>query len=141
MLYFWLVMIIVLAIIEAATINLVTIWFIASALVSLVLSIFTDNVFIQFLVFVLLGIILLLLTRKTLLRLLNVHDEKTNADMVIGKDAIVTEEIKKNKPGEVSVLGKKWTAISEEEIKKDEVVEVLEIEGVKLKVRKKKEMK
>ena len=141
MLYFWLVMIIVLAIIEAATVNLVTIWFIASALVSLVLSIFTDNVFIQFLVFVLLGIILLLLTRKTLLKLLNVHDEKTNADMVIGKDAIVTEDITKNKPGEVSVLGKKWTAISEEEIKKDEVVEVLEIEGVKLKVRKKKEMK
>ena len=139
MLYFWLVMIIILTIIEAVTVNLVTIWFIASSLVSLVLSIFIDNAFIQFLVFVVLGVILLFLTRKTLLELLHVQDEKTNADMVIGKDAVVTEEIRRNKPGEVRVLGKKWTAISTDNISKDEVVEVLEIEGVKLKVRKKEE--
>ena len=141
MLYFWLVMVIALTIIEAATVNLVTIWFIASALVALVISIFVDNIFIQFLVFVVLGVILLFLTRKTLLKLLKVNDEKTNADMVIGKEAVVTESISKNKPGEVSVLGKRWTATSDIPIQKDELVEVLEIEGVKLKVRKKKEEK
>ena len=49
-------------------------------------------------------------------------------------EAIVTEEISKNKPGEVKVDGKRWTAISNKKIKVDSTVKVLEIEGVKLKV-------
>ena len=48
--------------------------------------------------------------------------------------AIVTEEIKKNKPGEVKVDGKRWTAISNKKISVDSTVRVLEIDGVKLKV-------
>lgn len=137
MLYFWIVLIIVLAIIEAATVNLVTIWFIASGLVAAVVSIFTDNLIIQFSIFVILGLVLLLLTRKTLMNLLKIKDEKTNADMVIGQDAIVTEEITKNNPGEVKVLGKKWTAVSKDTIEVGSTVEVLEIDGVKLIVKKK----
>lgn len=48
--------------------------------------------------------------------------------------AVVTEEIKKNEPGEVKVDGKRWTAISNKKIKVGEEVKILEIEGVKLKV-------
>jgi len=132
--YFWLGVIIALTILEVATVNLVSIWFIASAVVSLILSFFVDSFIIQFGVFAILGVVLLLLTRKHLMRALNIKRESTNADRVIGKEALVTEDISKQSPGEVSVLGKKWTAVSNKSIKKGSTVKVLAIEGVKLRV-------
>ena len=132
--WIWLGVIIALTLIEVATVNLATIWFIASAVVSMILSFFIDNFFIQFLVFVILGIILLLTTRDYLLKLIGEKSEKTNLDRVVGMIGIVTEEIKKNKPGEVKVDGKRWTAIADKKIKVDSTVKVLLIDGVKLKV-------
>ena len=134
MIWIWLFIVIFLILIELATVNLVTVWYIASAIVSMILSIFIDNYFIQFLVFVVLGTILLVTTREYLVKLIGDKKEKTNLDRVIGMIAIVTEEIKKNKPGEVKVDGKRWTAISDKKIKVDSTVKVLEIDGVKLKV-------
>ena len=134
MVWIWLSVIIALTLIEVITVNLVTIWYIASACVALVLSLFIDSFFIQFLVFVILGTILLFTTKDYLLKLINVKNEKTNLDRVIGMSAIVTEEINKNKPGEVKVDGKKWTAIANKKIKVDSTVKVLSIDGVKLKV-------
>ena len=117
-----------------STVNLVTVWYVASAIVSLILSFFIDEFFVQFLVFVILGTILLITTRDYLLKLFNKHKEKTNLDRVIGMEGLVTQEISKNKPGEVKVDGKRWTAISNKKIKIDSTVKVLEIDGVKLKV-------
>lgn len=134
MVWIWLAMIITLALIEAATVNLVTVWYIASAFVAMILSLFIDNYFIEFLVFVVLGTILLFTTREYLVKLIDSKKQKTNLDRVIGMEAIVTEEIKKNHPGEVKVDGKRWTAISDKKIKIDSTVKVLEIDGVKLKV-------
>ena len=134
MVWIWLGIVIVLTLLELATVNLVTVWFIASAMVSLILAIFIDSFLIQFSVFVVLGLILLVTTRDYLLKKLGPKKEKTNLDRVIGMEAIVTEEISKNKPGEVKVDGKRWTAISNKKIKVDSTVKVLEIEGVKLKV-------
>ena len=134
MTWIWLGIIIVLTLLELSTTNLVTVWFVASAIISLILSMFIDNFFIQFLVFVVLGMILLVTTRKYLLNLINNKKERTNLDRVIGMEAIVTEEISKNKPGEVKVDGKRWTAIANKKIKVDSTVKVLEIDGVKLKV-------
>ena len=128
----WLVTTIVLAIIEAATINLVTIWFIASALVSLLLAYLGVNTPIQIAVFVLLGVILLVLTKKPLEKLLKKTKQKTNADRVLDMTGIVTEDIEENKPGEVKVDGKKWTAISKQSIKEGSTVKILKIDGVKL---------
>lgn len=134
MAWIWLGIVIALVLIEVCTVELVTIWFVVSGLVSLTLSFFIDNFFIEFLVFVLLGMVLLITTRKYLLKLIMNKKEKTNLDRVVGMTAIVTEEIKKNSPGEVKVDGKKWTAISDKKIKVDSTVKVLEIDGVKLKV-------
>ena len=132
--WIWLGIIIVLALLELSTANLVTVWFVGSAIVSLILSIFIDSFFIQFLVFVILGLILLVTTRDWLVKLLGERKEKTNLDRVIGMEGIVTEEITKNKLGEVKVDGKKWAATANKKIKVDSFVKILEIEGVKLKV-------
>lgn len=134
MTWIWLGIVIALVFIEVSTTELVTIWFVVSGLVSLTLSFFIDDFFIEFLVFVLLGMVLLITTRKYLLKLIMSKKEKTNLDRVVGMTAIVTEEIKKSSPGEVKVDGKRWTAISDKKIKVDSTVKVLEIEGVKLKV-------
>lgn len=134
MVWIWLVIIIFLIFLEAITVDLVTIWYIVSALVALLLSLFIDSFFIQFLIFVLLGTLLLVTTRKQLVKLIGKKDEKTNLDRVVGMNGIVTEEIDKNKIGAVKVDGKEWTAVSNKKISKDSVVKVLSIEGVKLKV-------
>lgn len=134
--YIWLLIIIFLVIIETMTINLTTIWFVISALCSLVLSFFIDNFFIQFLLFVLLGVILLITTRPILKKFIKLNDEATNIDRVIGMNGIVTEDITKNSYGEVKVDGKRWTAYSDKNIEKDSLVKVLKINGVKIKVEK-----
>ena len=134
MLWTWLGVVIALTVIEAMTVNLVTVWYIASAIVAMVLSIFVDSLLIQFGVFVLLGTILLLTTRNYLVKLLGKKDEKTNLDRVVGMTAIVTKEISKNNPGEVKVDGKYWTAVSDKKISIDSTVKVLKIDGVKLSV-------
>ena len=91
MVWIWLFIIIILIFLEAITVNLVTIWYIAIALVSMILSLFVDNFFIQFLVFVVLGTILLVTTRKQLVRLMGKKDEKTNLDRVVGMTGIVVD--------------------------------------------------
>ena len=130
--FFWLAIILILSFIEVITINLVTIWFIASALVSLLLSFFNIPFIVQFGVFVILGIILLLTTRKLLVEKVNSFKQKTNLDRVVDMEGIVTEKISKHEPGEVKVDGKRWTAISDKTIEKGKTVKIMKIDGVKL---------
>ena len=127
----WLIVIIALSFLEAATVNLVSIWFIASALVSLILSFFELSFLIQFAVFVLLGVFLMITTKPILPK-----DIKTNFDRIIGMTGLVTEEITKNAIGEIKVDGKRWSAISTDKISAGENVIVESIDGVKCKVKK-----
>ena len=134
MFYIWLMIVILLSAVEVMTINLTTIWFVVSGIVSLGLSFVTDNFFIQLAVFVLLGIVLLITTRPLLSKFVRKNDVKTNVDRIIGMRGIVTEDISPNHSGEVKVDGKRWTAVSNQEFKVDSIVKILEIDGVKLKV-------
>lgn len=133
---FWLILVIVLTIIEVATVNLLTIWFVISGIVALILSFFIEDVAIVSTLFAVLGIILLITTRPILKKYLPTQRERTNIDRVIGMKGIVTEEIKKNVIGEVKVDGKKWSAINNKKIEVGEEVIVDAIDGVKLIVRK-----
>ena len=132
----WLVIAILLTILEVITINLVSVWFIVSGIVSLFLSFIIDSFYIEFMVFVCLGLVLMLLTRPYLVKKLSKKKVSTNLDRVIGMEGIVTEEITKFKIGEVKVDGKKWSAIADEKIKVGEEVIIDSIDGVKLIVRK-----
>lgn len=132
----WLIVIVLLTILEVGTTNLVSVWFIASALLSLILSFFIDSFMIEFAVFVIIGVLLMITTKPYLVKKLQKNTEPTNLDRVIGMTGIVTEDISKNKIGEVYVDGKKWSAIADEKITKDTTVKILDIEGVKLKVKK-----
>ena len=134
---FWLVLVVVLSIIELCTINLVTVWFVISGMVSLILSFFIEDIAVLSTIFVLLGIILLILSRPIINKLKNnSNDTKTNLDRIIGSHGIVTQEIKNEEIGEVKVDGKRWSAISKEHIPVDTKVFIEAIDGVKLIVRK-----
>ena len=138
MFYIWLFIIIVLGILEAMTANLVSIWFIISGLFALITSFIFDNFLIQFAIFVVLGVLLLITTRDILEKKL-VSKEKTNLDRIIGMKGVVTEEIDKLKVGEVTVDGKVWSAVSSTKVEVGRVVKILKIEGVKLIVEREEE--
>lgn len=136
MAYFWLCVVILLSIVEAVTVDVVTIWYVVSGIATIILSFFTDNFFIQMALFTILGTILLITTRPILKKALKSKDVKTNFDRIIGMEGIVTEKITQNTVGEVKVDGKKWSAISDEPLNEGSSVTILEIDGVKLKVKK-----
>ncbi len=136
---FWLILVIVLTIIELATVNLLTVWFVISGIVALFLSFFIDNVAVVSTIFAVLGIFLLFTTRPLLKKYLPTQKERTNLDRIVGKVGVVTEEIKKNQIGEVKVDGKKWSAISNKKLTVGTEVIIDAIDGVKLIVRKEDE--
>ena len=136
---FWLVLFIVLALVELATVNLVSIWFAIGAIITAFVSLEIDNLMIHLAVFTISSILLLLITKPLVKKLKKKETIPTNLDRVIGKTGIVTEDILKDEIGEVKVLGKRWSAYSDKEIKKDNKVKVLSINGVKLKVEEIKE--
>lgn len=70
MTWIWFGLVIALLLIELATTRLVTIWYVASAIVSMILSMFINNYFVEFLVFIILGTILLFTTKPYLIKFL-----------------------------------------------------------------------
>lgn len=138
MFYTWLSIVVALAILEIATVNLVSIWFVVSGVLAMITSLFTDNIIIQASIFIIFGIIFMLLTKKIIKKIIP-NKEKTNLDRIIGMTGIVISKITKNKSGEVKVDGKIWTAISNTTINENEPVKILEINSTKLKVEKVKE--
>lgn len=136
---FWLVLVIVLSFVEIATVSLVSIWFVASGIVAMILSFFIEDTAIITTIFILLGIFLLVISRPIVNKLRSKDNEKTNLDRIIGEAAIVTEDIKKNVVGEVKVDGKRWSAVSKEKCLKGDTVKVLKVDGVKLIVEKESE--
>jgi len=137
MIYIWFAVIIIAAVIEASTMDLSSIWFSAGGLVSLIIAIFLpDLIWLQIVVFIVVSSLLLLEIRPLFKNTLMKNDIKTNADKLIGKIAICTKSFKVGERGEVKIDGKIWTAISNEDIRLDDKVEVLAIDGVKLVVRK-----
>lgn len=134
-LWIWLGIIVILSIIEALTVELVSIWFIFSGIVSLVLQLLGVDFNICLKIFIILGIILMLTTRKYLVKLLKVDNTKTNIDRIIGMKCLVTEDITSSL-GAVKVDGKIWTAILNDTLKTGDYAKVIEICSTKLKVEK-----
>ena len=127
MFFIWLLVVILLTLVEVMTVNLTTVWFVISGIVTIFISMITDNFIIQLGIFTVLGIILLITTKPFL---------QTNLDRVVGMTGVVTLPISKNDSGEVKVDGKLWTAISKDKLKKGDFIKVINIDGVKLNVRK-----
>lgn len=136
MVYIWVAFLIFSIVTEAATMSLVAVWFMPGALLSMILAFFGVAVWIQVLLFFVISVVLLLLTRKISSRLQKRKPLATNADRVIGSEGIVTEEIDDIQgTGQVKVFGQIWSAKNQmpnETLKAGSIVKILQIEGVKL---------
>ncbi|MGM9663552.1 MAG: NfeD family protein, partial [Eubacteriales bacterium] len=117
------------------TMALVSIWFIPSAGVALILSICHVHIGIQIAVFAVLSFLLLIFSRKIFKKALRIKPVATNADSLIGERAVVTEDIcNVESKGAAKVRGLEWSARSADgsDIEAGTVVLVTGIEGVKL---------
>lgn len=139
---FWLVVVVVMAMIEIITLGLTSIWFAGGALVAFLAYLLGANLITQMILFVLVSFLLLGFTRPLAMKYINKNRTKTNAESLVGKNAVVLEDIDNLKArGMVSVSGQEWTARSADDtlIAKDTVVEIIEIRGVKLIVKPKEQ--
>ena len=68
---YWLIALVVLLVIEAATLGLATIWFAGGALIALIAAMCGDGFVIQMVCFLVVSLILLIFTRPVAVRFLN----------------------------------------------------------------------
>ena len=138
----WLGVMLVLIVIELATLGLTTIWFAGGAAVAFVAALLGANVIVQAVLFFIVSVLLLVFTRPFAARYINRGHVSTNVEAIPGKTAVVIEEISNlNGTGRVRLDGNEWMARTEEEdqvIEKEELVHVLRVSGAQLIVAEKK---
>ena len=130
--WIWLAIAVIALFVEAMTTEVVSIWFFFGSVVSMILAIFEVDEIIQCWVFIGVSVLFLVCVRPFLKKWLKRNEIKTNIEAIVGKTAIVISDILLDCRGEVKLDGIIWTAISSEELKTDQSVVVLAIEGNKL---------
>ncbi len=136
---FWLIVAIMLGVAEAATSQFIAIWFALGAVVTMIPAALGWPILVQLIVFLVISTLALIFTRDFVKKVLNVKPVATNADSMIGRIGMVTEEISNvDEQGRVMLAGLSWAARAEDgtPIEEGERVLVKAIEGVKVIVEK-----
>jgi len=136
----WLIIIVACIIIEASTMGLTTIWFAIGALIAWFVYLMGFDLHVQIIIFLLVSIICLVLTRPIAVKKLKVGKIKTNLDSLIGETAKVESTINNiENVGYVKARGQIWSArsVDGEIIEEGELIVVESIIGVKLIVKRK----
>lgn len=132
----WLAILILLVVIEIFTMGLTTIWFAGGALVAMVVAALGGPIWLQLLLAGIISAVLLFFTRPVAVKYFNRDRERTNAESLVGRQAIVLSEINNLQGiGQVTVNGMEWTArttVDGQTISPGEVVIIRGINGVKL---------
>ncbi len=136
MMIVWLVVLILAIGIEIATLGLTSIWFAPGALAAIIAAALQAPIFVQVILFFAVSLLLLYFTRPIAVKYFNRERIKTNAESLVGKQAIVISEIDNLQGiGQVVVGGQEWSARSvDDKIKLPVgcVVNIMAISGVKL---------
>ena len=128
----WLALIILFVVLEASTVQLVSIWLAAGSLAALIPAMLGMPLVVQV-------IVCLVFTRPFVKRVLAVKKVNTNADRTIGEIGLVTETIDSTlESGRVMVDGLSWKARTSDNavLEAGTRVQVKEIHGVTLTVEK-----
>lgn len=89
----WLGILAILLVIEAITVGLTTVWFAGGALIACIASWLGGGIVVQLLLFFGVSVVLLIFTRPLAVRYMNKGVEKTNAESLLGKRAVVIQQI------------------------------------------------
>lgn len=139
--WLWIILIAASLLIEFFTAGLVSIWFVAGGIVSLILSIFEAHLLIQIGAFIVVSLLCLIFFKKLLGKKLG-KSVKTNTDAIVGKEFNLVLPISFNNPGSVKINGVEWSAVSENEkesLPTGSLVRVIDIQGNKLIIKKMEE--
>jgi len=140
----WLILLIVFLVAEILTMGLVTIWFAGGAVVAALLAMAGTPVFLQIILFIVVSVLLLAFTRPIAVKYFNKDRVRTNAESLIGKQAIVVSEVNNLQGiGRVTIGGKEWTARTTVDgvvLPVGSVGIVRSIQGVKLIIEERKEV-
>lgn len=131
----WTGLLIVFTIGEGVTVGLTAIWFAAGSLAALICALLGGPLWLQIALFIIISALCLLAIRPLAHKYFNSKVEPTNADRIIGTEAVVTEDINNiQATGAVRIGGIVWSARSENDtpIPTGALVRVLRIEGVKV---------
>ena len=136
MFWVWLAIIVVTIVVEAFTMEIISIWFTVGAIPSFILAGFNAVGWeIQLVIFIVISAVLILSLRKiTKNFLLRNSNAKTNLASVIGTKVRMIEMTDFDSIGTVKLNGVTWSAVGEngETIESGAVVEIVKIEGNKL---------
>lgn len=131
----WLIALVVFGIAEAATVSMVSLWFMGGALAAMIAQFLGAGPWVQITVFIVVSVILLACLRPFVRRFVSPKRTATNIDAVLGREAIITEAVDDLRAvGTLKLDGKEWTARSAagEPLPVGTVVKIVKIEGVKL---------
>ena len=136
----WIVLLIVFIVGELITVGLTSIWFAAGSLVALIAAACGISPVVQFVLFVVVSVVLLVATRPWARKFINSRTQRTNADSIIGEIIRIEERVSNiDQTGAAVVRGQEWTVRTRndnETIEVGEMAKVVEISGVKLIVEK-----
>ena len=142
--WIWLGILVVLLIIEAATMGITTIWGAISALIMIFVSKTGMGIHWQVLLFLVMTLALLFTTRPLLVKKLKLGRVRTNVDSMLLQEVVVTKTVSRFDKGEAkSRNGVIWTVASNEEndIPVGTVCTVKAVEGNTLIIKRKEEKK
>ncbi len=131
----WIVALVIFTIAEASTGAVVSLWFMGGSLVAFLLAVFGLPIWLQILCFVVVSLVFLILLRPHLRKSVEARKIPTNADSLVGKVILVSEDIDnlRNK-GVVRVHGVDWAAFSADgnPIAKETPVRIVSVHSAKL---------
>ena len=136
----WLGVLILMILLELATMGLTTIWFAGGALAAFIAALCGASLLVELGLFLVVSFLLMFAFRPLAMRYVNSRTVKTNVESLAGKTARVTEEINNEMGQGTAVLnGQEWTARSADDtvLPAGSLVVVDAVSGVKLLVHKK----
>lgn len=130
----WLALMIAFIVMEAATVQLLSVWFAAGALAAMIVNLLGAKLWLQVAVFFTVSIVLLVLLWPMARKYIKAKAVPTNADALVGRICSVTETIDPVEGGRVKLGDVTWSARSGQgdAIAAGTLVRVLKIQGAKV---------
>ncbi len=136
----WLLLAAIFIVIEIITLGLTTIWFAGGSFVAAIAAVAGASLPVQVILFIVVSVALLALTRPLAVKHLDSKIQKTNVEGLVGQSAVVLQEINNlQESGQAKVNGMEWMARAKnnnETFAEGDIVRIVEIQGVKLIVEK-----
>ena len=133
--FVWVGVMIAFGILEVATVNMVSLWFVGGAAAALIAQLLGGNVWVQIIVFFVVSIVLLACLRPFTRKYVTPNKTATNADKALGQQAYLTETVDNLRgTGSLKLDGKEWSVRSAKGdiLPEGQLVTIVKLEGVKL---------